>query len=61
MTGPKIFVLRASRRYAHSETYVRSVLSASGLLLLSLEREIIRQDRGEAVEGLIVVARKQRA
>ncbi len=51
-------MLRQTRRYAHAETYVRSVLSASGLVLLSLEREIIRQDRGAAVEGFIVVARK---
>ena len=59
--GPEDFVLRETRRYAHAETYVRSALSASGLVLLSLEREVIRQDRGAAVEGFIVVARKQRA
>jgi predicted TPR repeat methyltransferase len=59
--GPELFVLRETRRYAHAETYVRSALSASGLVLLSLEREVIRQDRGAAVEGFIVVARKHGA
>jgi predicted TPR repeat methyltransferase len=56
--GPEDFVLRPSRRYAHSQAYLRKVLSASGLALSSLESEIIRQDRGEAVAGFIVVGRK---
>jgi predicted TPR repeat methyltransferase len=59
--GPEDFVLRPSRRYAHSEGYLRKVLTASGLGLSSLESEIIRQDRGEAVWGFIVVARKAAA
>lgn len=50
------FVLRDSRRYAHSESYVRQQLAAIGFKLLSLDREPIRQDRGAAIEGLIVVA-----
>ena len=54
--GPQDVLLRPSRRYAHSEAYVRRVLSASGFTPLSMETEIIRQDRGEGVEGLIVVA-----
>jgi predicted TPR repeat methyltransferase len=56
--SPQDLLLRPSRRYAHSEAYVRRVLSASGFMLLSLEAEIIRQDRGEGVEGLIGVARR---
>ena len=56
--GPEDFVLRPSRRYAHAEPYLRRVLSANGLTLSSLETEIIRQDRGEAVAGFIVVAWK---
>lgn len=50
------FVLRDSRRYAHSEGYVREQLAAAGLELLSIKRETIRQDRGQPIEGLIVVA-----
>jgi predicted TPR repeat methyltransferase len=53
------FALQPSRRYAHSEAYVRRVSSANGLSLLSVETQIIRQDRREPVEGLIVVARRE--
>ena len=56
--GPEDFVLRPSRRYAHSEPYLHKVLSAGGLTFASLETGIIRQDRGEAVRGFIVVAWK---
>ena len=51
------FALQASRRYAHSESYVRCVLAQSGLEILKLEPRIIRQDRLQPVEGLIVVAK----
>lgn len=50
------FALQPSRRYAHSEGYVRRVLDSNGLSVLSLEEHIIRQDRGEPIVGLIVVA-----
>lgn len=54
--GPRDFVLRESRRYAHSEGYVRRLLQSTGLSLLSMERADIRMDRGAAIGGLIVVA-----
>ncbi|MBL8581337.1 MAG: methyltransferase domain-containing protein [Rhizobiaceae bacterium] len=54
--GTEDYVLRPSRRYAHSERDVRRTLSAHGLQVLSLARERIRMDRGEPIEGLIVVA-----
>jgi predicted TPR repeat methyltransferase len=56
--GPDDFVLRPSRRYAHSDTYLRDVLARNGFSVLSLEMHIIRQDRREPVEGLIVVAER---
>jgi len=49
-------VLQTSRRYAHSERYIRKTLAASGLAVVSLDQAIIRQDRGAPIEGLIVVA-----
>lgn len=49
-------VLRESRRYAHSQAYVERVLAAAGLQLWAITRETIRQDRGEAIKGLVVVA-----
>jgi predicted TPR repeat methyltransferase len=55
--GPEDLVLLPSRRYAHAEPYLLRALSANGLTLASLETGIIRQDRGEAVAGFIVVAR----
>jgi len=53
--GPEDFVLRPSRRYAHGEAYVRRVL-AGRLTVLEMERHVIRMDRNEPIEGLIVVA-----
>lgn len=54
--GPEDVALRASRRYAHSEAYLRRLLAEAGLSVVSLERADIRMDRGAAIEGLIVVA-----
>ena len=58
LDAPDGFALQPSRRYAHSQTYVRAVLSANGLAVVSLEERIIRQDRRQPVAGLIVVARR---
>lgn len=55
--GPEDFVLRASRRYAHGQTYLERALAAAGFEILSLQRHVIRQDRNEPIEGIIVVAR----
>ena len=60
LAGDGDFALQPSRRYAHSEAYVRRVLAEAGLAVMSLEERIIRQDRREPVKGLIVVARHQR-
>lgn len=54
--GPDGFTLQPSRRYAHSQNYVRAVLAANGFSLLSLDERTIRRDRSEPVAGLIVVA-----
>jgi predicted TPR repeat methyltransferase len=56
--GPEDFVLRSSRRYAHSEAYLRRLLAGSGFEIVSLELATIRLDRGEPVAGLIVVGRR---
>ncbi|RWM21919.1 methyltransferase domain-containing protein [Mesorhizobium sp.] len=59
--GGDDFALQPSRRYAHSEAYVRHVLAASGFAILSLDRAVIRQDRSKPVDGLAVVAGKGHA
>ncbi|MDW6025293.1 methyltransferase domain-containing protein [Mesorhizobium sp. BAC0120] len=56
--GPEPMRLRETRRYAHSEEYVRGLLNSSGFDLLWLGSATIRQDRNAPVEGLIVVAVK---
>ncbi len=50
------FALQPSRRYAHSEAYLRRILSDNGLAPVSVRTERIRDDRKEPVQGLIVVA-----
>ncbi|MCA0015619.1 methyltransferase domain-containing protein [Mesorhizobium sp. B292B1B] len=55
------FALLPSRRYAHSQDYVRRVLAANGFSILSLESTTIRLDRSQPVEGLAVVAGKGHA
>lgn len=54
--GADGLLLQRSRRYAHSEAYVRRMLAVHGLEILSLAERPIRLDRREPVEGLIVVA-----
>ncbi|MHC1550120.1 class I SAM-dependent DNA methyltransferase [Phyllobacterium sp. K27] len=50
-------VLQPSLRYTHSQAYIERLLSAHGMALISLARETIRLDRGEPLQGLIVVAK----
>lgn len=52
------FVLRDSRRYAHSRAYLEAELAGTGLELVSMSEGPIRRDQGKPVEGLYVVARK---
>lgn len=58
--GPEDFVLRPSRRYAHAQIYVERLLAENGFSLLSLQRHVIRQDRNEPIEGLVVVSRAKK-
>lgn len=50
------FALQQSRRYAHSEAYLRRTLMKNSLELVSIRTERIRDDRKQPVDGLIVVA-----
>jgi predicted TPR repeat methyltransferase len=54
--GPEDFVLRPSRRYAHSQGYLLRLLRSHGLAVAALGNATIRMDRGEPIEGLIVLA-----
>ncbi len=56
--GPEDYVLRESRRYAHSETYVRRLVADAGMQIVSMGADTIRMDRAMPVGGLIVVSCK---
>lgn len=56
--GDAGFALRPTRRYAHALGYVRGVLEANGLAVLSADTMTIRMDRGEPVDGFAIVSRK---
>ena len=51
-------ILRETLRYAHSAAHVRAALAAAGLALVSLDPAATRSEKGVAVPGLIVVARR---
>ena len=43
-------------RFAHGESYVRTVLGANGLTVRRLAKTSVRSEKGVPVEGLVVVA-----
>lgn len=54
--GDEALTLRASRRFAHSRAHVEGLLRAAGFAALRIAPTVLRKDRGEDIEGLIVVA-----
>ncbi|WP_127595649.1 methyltransferase [Nitratireductor alexandrii] len=56
--GPEPMMLRSSRRFAHAPHHLRALLTRSGFELVFIEETELRRDRGEAVAGLILVARR---
>lgn len=48
--------LRESRRYAHSDVYLRAALTRAGLRPSSFESGVLRMDRREPVVGWVVAA-----
>jgi predicted TPR repeat methyltransferase len=51
------FVLRATRRYAHSRTYLRRLAADHAFVLQSIEPHVIRQEEGVDVIGDLAVLR----
>jgi len=43
-------------RFAHSELYLRDAIAGAGLTLLALDQAAIRTEKGEPVNGLVLVA-----
>ena len=55
----KEFQLFPSGRYAHSRTYIQDCLKRHDLQLLEEIRSDIREESGNPVKGLLIVAKKE--
>ncbi len=51
------YTLHRQGRYAHAPDLLRADLAAAGLVPLEMREEVIRQDLGRPVDGLLAVAR----
>ena len=49
-------VLLPTLRFAHGEAYLRDVIAAAGLQLLTLDQAAIRTEKAAPVAGLVIVA-----
>jgi predicted TPR repeat methyltransferase len=56
--GGEDFILKDSRRFAHSRSYVEQLLNQLGMDIAELREEVLRKDGRNRVIGLIVIARK---
>lgn len=56
--GPAPMQLRDSRRYAHSEAYLRDLLAQAGFGAVQISRAVLRRDRGADVMGFVVMSRR---
>lgn len=56
--GEEPVFLRPSLRYAHNADAAQRDVTAAGLRLLRFERAVLRQDRGQPINGMLFVARK---
>jgi predicted TPR repeat methyltransferase len=52
------FIMGEGRRYAHSASYVRASIEAAGLVVLQIEQQSTRNQKGVPVPGLVIVAEK---
>jgi predicted TPR repeat methyltransferase len=52
------FIMGEGMRYAHSASYVRASIEAAGLVVLQLEPQSTRHERGVPVPCLVIVAEK---
>jgi len=56
--GEEAVFLRPSLRYAHGVEATRQAMTDAGLQILRFEQATLRQDRGAAITGLLIVARQ---
>jgi len=48
------FELKKSLRYGHSRDYIEQLAAENGLQIAALQRDVIRQEHGEGLEGYLV-------
>ncbi len=56
--GDEPVFLRPSLRYAHAADATKAALAQAGFSVLGFERATLRQDRGAAIAGMLLVAQK---
>jgi predicted TPR repeat methyltransferase len=56
--GPEPVFLRPSLRYAHGVESTRRALTVAGFEILRFEQAALRMDRGEPIEGMLIVVQK---
>ena len=52
------FRLETHGRYAHSEPYIRGALAASGFDVVAYSHAILREERDQPVDGVVIAARR---
>lgn len=52
------YILGQERRFKHSKAYLEHQLGASGFVILDLSPHVLRQDRGQDVQGYICIAKR---
>ncbi len=52
------YKLQADLRFAHAPAYIEELAARSGLRILTMQPAVTRQDAGQDVQGLLVVAQK---
>ena len=52
------YQLFPSGRYAHSQEYIQECLNRHGLQLIEIKKAIVRNQSGNPVKGLLIVAKK---
>ncbi|WP_244434071.1 tetratricopeptide repeat protein [Azospirillum sp. B506] len=57
-SSPEPFVLGATRRYAHTEIYVRETAESAGFTIRVMERCTPRREKGAPVPGLLFVVQR---
>lgn len=57
-TRPQGYFLNPHGRYSHSREYIEGVLDAAGLQLMAVDDVILRLEREEPVQGMVVAAQK---